>query len=57
MLVLSRKHGDPFHTVARRPSASPATGSHAAHAWEQRDLLSRAFSHLAANLVEDSAVV
>ena len=47
----------PFHTVARRPSASPATGSHAAHAWEQRDLLSRAFSHLAATPVEDSAVV
>jgi 2-oxoglutarate dehydrogenase E1 component len=47
----------PFHTVARRPSASPATGSHAAHAWEQRDLLLRAFSHLAANPVEDSAVV
>jgi 2-oxoglutarate dehydrogenase E1 component len=33
-----------MYRVARRPSASPATGSKAAHAIEQEEILSRAFS-------------
>jgi 2-oxoglutarate dehydrogenase E1 component len=32
------------HRVSRPESASPASGSHAVHAWEQRDLLERAFA-------------
>lgn len=36
----------PFSGVSRPASASPATGSAAAHKWEQRELLARAFSEL-----------
>jgi 2-oxoglutarate dehydrogenase complex dehydrogenase (E1) component-like enzyme len=35
-------HGAPFRGVAREPSASPATGSSAAHRIEQAELLARA---------------